>query len=324
MSEIKILNIAPWDSIWSMDKGGAPDEYYYYKAIKERGWKSYFTTIERSGNYLKFKPDLVVAHSAFSTLVAKLISIKLKIPMIAKFYGSFIADKPNDKSSQEYMGWLKKADYYIFINDGTKLDKVAKRFDITNYYFSVNGVPKELYDKPYDQDKLKKELNIIDDRPVVLSASRLIDWKRPDRVVGLAIKHPELKFIHIGDGPLKEWSNAYRGEVEFRGSVPYTEVHKYIKACDAFLSVSDLSNLSNGTLEAIAANKRLFTFDNGVRQILKKYPLAPYPYIDEISYLMRNFNKHPKAKAELKDWSQRTKEELDIFEQVINDYHKSS
>jgi glycosyltransferase involved in cell wall biosynthesis len=110
---------------------------------------------------------------------------------------------------------------------------------------------------------------------IVLSVSRMESWKRVDRildVISCAVKKhgaKNLLYIAAGEGSmLAQYQQRVREEgldeyVVFTGALPHDEVKKYLNVADIFMSTYDLSNVGNPLLEAIRANKIIFTLNNG-------------------------------------------------------------
>ena len=72
------------------------------------------------------------------------------------------------------------------------------------------------------------------------------------------------------------------GNVVFVGAVPNSDVKKYLNYADVFFSTYDLSNVGNPLLEAIRANKIIFTLNNGDTSSWIKHKVNGFIYdIDE-------------------------------------------
>lgn len=164
----------------------------------------------------------------------------------------------------------------IITNDGTQGNKALgwirpRSLETLRYY--VNGVDKPTID-PEDVRQLKTALR-TEGTFVVCCITRLVSTKRIDRCIRVAASavHKqgmgELRLIVVGDGPERlRFEKLARdldvtNNVVFAGAVDNRQVRNYLAIADVFLSMYDVSNVGNPLLEAIRANKIIFTLDNG-------------------------------------------------------------
>jgi len=169
------------------------------------------------------------------------------------------------------------ADLCIMTNDGTDGDEAMRRLKskaLHNLKFWINGVDEQKL-SPDAYSELKSMYNPDGTKCVVLSVSRMESWKRVDRildVISCAVKKhgaKNLLYIAAGEGSmLAQYQQSVREEgldeyVVFTGALPHDEVKKYLNVADIFMSTYDLSNVGNPLLEAIRANKIIFTLNNG-------------------------------------------------------------
>lgn len=164
------------------------------------------------------------------------------------------------------------SDLLIMTNDGTQGDKALKLFkskSLSNYRFWTNGVDEQKLNTD-DINDFKRTLGLKDEK-IFLSISRLESWKRVDRIIHALklVKSKNFKYFIVGDGQLNSYlkklvkENNLEDKVVFVGAVANNEVKKYLNIADVFFSLYDLSNVGNPLLEAIRANKIIFTLDNG-------------------------------------------------------------
>ena len=170
-----------------------------------------------------------------------------------------------------------RADLCIMTNDGTDGDEAMRRLKsnaLHNLKFWINGVDEQkLSSDAYSEHK--SMYNPDGTKCIVLSVSRMESWKRVDRildVISCAVKKhgaKNLLYIAAGEGSmLAQYQQRVKVEgleenVVFTGAVPHEEVKKYLNVADVFISTYDLSNVGNPLLEAIRANKIIFTLNNG-------------------------------------------------------------
>lgn len=93
---------------------------------------------------------------------------------------------------------LITADAYIAVSDF-----VRERFDEcgclpqSKCFTAVNGIDLDLITPPAD---IRSELGIPKDAPLIVSSSRVTQYKRVDHIIRAAVKSPGY-FVHCGDGP---------------------------------------------------------------------------------------------------------------------------
>lgn len=211
-----------------------------------------------------------------ASIVGGLIGKLLRVPSFSRIMGTsayFIREEM--KSNAKYM--LKFpikhislsgiSDYYIMTDDGTRGDLALKQQGINSdrILFIRNGVPKSFLASNNISEKIGTEFYFV-------SVSRLVNWKRIDRVIvffNLLRKCvPEINFrlYIIGDGPeegnLKSLSETLglESEIEFLGRLRHEEVEYYIKGASAVISLYDYTNLTNQVLEASAARVPVISF----------------------------------------------------------------
>lgn len=230
--------------------------------------------------------SLVYCHSSFLVMCAKLLGETFKCPVVSHFYGTFLSPcigkgvHAYQKYAKEYLGWMTHVDLRICLNDGTQGLEVAKdlRLPLEKFLFQPHGL--DIYKlNSFIDTSLVKEL-ISDDVAYVMTASRLVHWKRVDRLL-LAIPHiveqiKKVRFLILGDGPeLKKLEHLVRElniteYVKFLGSLPQESVLAFMRKCDLFVSTNDHSNLSEGLKQAMYLEMCILAADTGDTRTLIK------------------------------------------------------
>lgn len=169
--------------------------------------------------------------------------------------------------------WLalrSQANLVVMANDGTQGDRVLRDLGIpeSKIRFWMNGVQFGISCKGKRLDGPD-----LDGRFVLLTVSRLVGWKRVDRIIS---RMPEIRkkindvlLIVVGDG---EAAVSYKKMaidlacndcITFVGAVPQVDVAYYMKHADVFISMYDISNVGNPLLEAMSNSLCVITLDNG-------------------------------------------------------------
>ena len=228
----------------------------------------------------KHKIDLVYAYEIMGVPAGKLLSLRLKTPFVSRFQGTILKpkmDKPlwRVRHWHHYIGLKIPAELTIMTNDGTGGDEVLTRIgrDMNSIRFWMNGVDFDVYDPEFDVTRMKCNLGLNEQTVTILSVSRLVFWKRVDRIIKamkeISDSFENVKLLIIGDGKERESLEALvsslgvEDSVRFLGSLPQHQIGDYYNMADLFVSLYDLSNVGNPLLEAMICGKCIITLDNG-------------------------------------------------------------
>jgi glycosyltransferase involved in cell wall biosynthesis len=243
----------------------------YLKYIYNR-WNNFILNIKYLYFYFKIneKYDVVYCSSSvpiFATYIIKLFS---RVKTIHRIYGTFLYGKTDSffeklKKFEEVLSFKLPADKYIITDDGTFGDKVAEYFNVPKekIIFLKNGVDKI----NTDIEEIKKKFNLNNADFKCLAVSRLVSWKRVDRIIKAFnnIENNKIKLYIVGDGDelpkLKKL--AKNKNIFFLGALSSKEVQGLMECTDCFISMYDVSNVSNPLLEAMAHSMPIITYDSG-------------------------------------------------------------
>ncbi|MBI2930207.1 MAG: glycosyltransferase family 4 protein [Planctomycetes bacterium] len=124
---------------------------------------------------------------------------------------------------------------------------------------------------------VRRRLGWSDDDLVVGTVARLVPQKGPrlflEAITRLASRMPDLGFLWVGDGPLRDALERQAVErrlrVRFTGLVPPTEVASYLAAMDLVLMTSLWEGLPRVAVQAALSARPVVAFDApGVREIV--------------------------------------------------------
>ncbi len=223
--------------------------------------------------------SFVLGHSSESIYAQRRAAAYLSRPSISRLYGiSAPLDLLQNGLRRElYFDLISllrhPPEHLIITDDGTCGDLVTKMFLIPEqrYSFLMNG---------YETSILESESN-SGVSPYVLTACRLVDWKRVDRVLHIAeiCRHslPDIKFIILGDGPerprLKKIIKRLNISVNVKllGKVSRKRMYDFLKKASVVLATQNLSNLNNTVLEALVMGKAIVTLNTGCTSKLIKH-----------------------------------------------------
>jgi glycosyltransferase involved in cell wall biosynthesis len=222
--------------------------------------------------------DLVYGYEIYGTPVARRAAVAYGLPAVSRFQGTLMASRrhlplANLRFHRYIAGHTIPADLIIMTNDGTcgrdyllSLGQPAERIR-----FWVNG--SESVPPREARDSSRRTLGVPDSAPLLLTVSRLVDWKRVDRAIR-AIAQPALATLdtHLvvaGTGTDEARLRALAdeldvsGRVRFVGAVPRGELASYYGAADLLVSLYDHSNLANPVMESMRAGLPVLALDVG-------------------------------------------------------------
>lgn len=223
---------------------------------------------------------IAYAYEVYGVKSAKWTAKKFGIPYITRFQGT-ILDGVRDNAWNRlryyphFYALRQKADLIIMTNDGTRGNVVLKRLhnESKQIKFWMNGLD-ILEDNAIKEFKdIRKELGISSEKRVLLTVSRLENWKRVERAI-YALKevlkyNADVVLIIVGDGSARDSleritkEERIQDKVYFIGAIPHEEVYHFMKSCDIFLSLYDLSNIGNPLLEAMSLGCCIVTLNVG-------------------------------------------------------------
>lgn len=222
---------------------------------------------------------LIYAYEVNAVRSCKKISKKYKMPLITRFQGTIMSKFENNFYTKitrypHIQALSTKADLIIMTDDGTQGDRILKEYgNNSKTLFLKNGVNILSRELPeINKEEFKKSINVPLDKVILLTVSRLVDWKKVDRSIRALskIKDKEKYFLLIvGEGDeRKNLENLIKelnleDSVRLVGAVRNEDVYKYMTIADIFLSFYDLSNVGNPLLEALSLGKPIITYNVG-------------------------------------------------------------
>jgi glycosyltransferase involved in cell wall biosynthesis len=237
----------------------------------------------------------IYAHAWVCVPPAFLLSRLFGIPCISRVYGihnykiGLFGNAIRSLSKSDLLIFKIPCDAYVITNDGTMGKSVAMRMGVPEdkILFELDGVPEDFFvgihnwhngnlDNPCFRSALPSE------RRIILYVGRLIEWKRADRLIYVLHsahrKNPETNMCLViaGDGPLLgSLKNLVadlnlEDKVVFHGSVERNRLKELFASCDIYLTLQDLTNLSNSVLEAMAQGRCVVAGDvGGTRDVIE-------------------------------------------------------
>ena len=225
------------------------------------------------------KLDIVHTQTEFALgMIGKYVAHQLKIPAIHTYhtmYEDYLHYVLNGHLLRPYHvkqftnAYLKNMDGVIA--PSKRVEALLKRYKV-NIPMRVipTGVDINSLNKPETVD-VRKELDIPDEVPVLLTLSRVAEEKKIDRILNampeILDEFPQTRLVIAGDGPdmevLQEQVERLTLEdsVIFTGDIPHDDVGSYYKMADLFVSASDTETQGLTYIEALASGTKCVVYD---------------------------------------------------------------
>ena len=254
--------------------------------VRQRGWLSLSQRLTGTARALvgaTGRPDVVYGLSSLATPAAALCGRMWRRPSVGKLYGTFLLPAVGNplrlaQQWEEVLAFRSPVTRLVVHDDGTGGDIVARslRVPAERLRFWRNGVDREACEaarRDADPDGLRAEYGLAHDAPLIYTASRIVRWKRVDRIVrampGVLRREPAARLVVAGDGserPELEQLAAelgVDGAVTFAGGVPRERNLRLMAVADAFCATYEYSNVGNALQEAMSCGAPVVVTDSG-------------------------------------------------------------
>ncbi|MBO5233105.1 MAG: glycosyltransferase family 4 protein [Prevotella sp.] len=229
----------------------------------------------------KHDVDVVYSHSTNLAFVGYILAKIFKAKHVLRLYGIGMVSAPRFL----HWGLMRKhafgypTDLYIIANDGSNGYEYALKRGVPPHKiaFLRNGI-----DKPENQKKderLYKEL-APNNETLLLSVSRLAETKNIDKIIEtfceVSKTLPNTRLVIVGDGLERKNLEIMASQlgisdrISFVGSICQKDVVRYQSVADVFISMNEISSLSNAVFEAMSCGKCVIALDRGTTRDLIK------------------------------------------------------
>ncbi|MDD3106306.1 MAG: glycosyltransferase family 4 protein [Bacilli bacterium] len=307
------------------------------------------------------KGDLIVvyAYEVHAVKAGKYISKKYNLPLVTRFQGTVLSNMKNNfinriRKYPHFSALKTHAELVIMTNDGTfgkdtliNLGNTSK-----NILFLRNGVDigRDYIKNSLEEKKIRNLYSINDDDIILMTVSRLVNWKRIDRAIDIIerlvqLERNNIKLLIVGDGDEKSnlisivKQKKLTNNIIFVGSIPHNKIQLYIATTDIFLSLYEISNLGNPLFEAMMIGKPIITINVGatatiIKNNLNGILLEDFDVtvaVNQIQLLLEDntrmeFLGHQAnlfARKNFLSWTDRMEIEVDAVEKILQEYqHK--
>jgi glycosyltransferase involved in cell wall biosynthesis len=238
-------------------------------------FKSYFA-IKRI--LRDFQPDVVHTHSAKGGMLGRLAAHALNIPAIVHTVHGAPFHPYQGRGARELFRQCEK----YAARRCHRLISVADA--MTDLMVNAKVAPSEMFTTIYSgmdvepflhanehRDRVRAELGFTDEHVVVGKIARLFHLKGHEYVVAAAARAvkqtPNLRFLFVGDGVLREWLDEmiYEAGLEehvvFTGLVPPSQIPELVGAMDVLVHASLREGLARALPQALIAGKPAISYD---------------------------------------------------------------
>lgn len=231
----------------------------------------------------ELRPDVVIGHSHYTTVVTRACRRELRIPSVVKLFG--VMDlvhtewgglKYTFKNFEQLAALRYQQDAWIVLDDGTRGGDILRSRGIPDerIHFLPNGLDVEWADVTIDRAEARASLGLPSDKKVVLFLARLVASKRPMDFLRAAVSvldngQSDVVFVIVGDGDQRVSCELFvhhtnlGNHIKFLGTVAHDDIPRVMAASDLFVSTSTLTNRALPTCEAMLCGVPVVVYNTG-------------------------------------------------------------
>jgi len=201
-------------------------------------------------------PDVVFAHFLFPAGAAgALAALSVRSPLVAMAHGQDIANLGEIPGTAQATRWVVARASALIANSSWLAGRLTDRIPAAEPKLSVIdcGVDLDQF-TPGDQAAARAELDWEGEGPAFLCVGSLIERKNVVRLADAFERLGRGRLAFVGDGPLRS-SLEGRAGVRLVGTVPQTEVPRWVAACDVLCQPSVIEPFGQATLEGMAMER---------------------------------------------------------------------
>jgi len=245
-------------------------------------WSSYRSLIK----LLKAdRPQILHTHSSKAGVMGRAAARKLKIPVVHTIHGAaFHYGQPAllhnlYKLAERWAGG--RTDQFISVCDAMTEQYLAAGIGKPEMYTTIySGMDVEPFLTPSrPRDEIRAELGLAPGDVAIGKIARLFHLKGHQYVIEAAKtlipSHPQVKFLFIGDGVLKEEYQQQIGAAGltehfiFAGLVPPEKIPEMVHAMDIVVHTSEWEGLARVLVQGLLAGKPVVSFDiDGAQEVV--------------------------------------------------------
>ena len=230
------------------------------------------------------RPDVVHTHSGKAGILGRAAAARAGVPAVHTVHGPSFHRFQNPLSRAAFRAaerWAgPKTAQFISVADAMTDQYVAAGVAPREKFTTVrSGMDVDAFlTPPGDRAAVRGRFGFADEDVVAAKIARLSDLKGQSYLLDAAVllkdSHPRLKYLLVGDGPLRAElerrvaAEGLRGRVTFAGLVPAVDVPRYIHAADVVVHTSLREGLPRVLPQGLIAGKPVVAFDaDGAKEV---------------------------------------------------------
>jgi glycosyltransferase involved in cell wall biosynthesis len=226
----------------------------------------------------ELKPDVVHTHSSKAGILGRWAADKAKVPAIVHtVHGLAFTASTSRMVNSVYKALERQAapltTRIVCVADAMREQSLAANIGTREQYVTVySGMETGPFlEPPVARETVRGDLGIGDEQVVVGTIARLFHLKGHDDLLDIApalcARHPDLRFLWVGDGLLRPQferrieAMGLRGRFILTGLVPPARIPELANAMDLLVHPSRREGLARALPQASLAGKPVVTYD---------------------------------------------------------------
>jgi glycosyltransferase involved in cell wall biosynthesis len=263
--------------------------------LPRKDWNTYRRLIHR---LREIKPDVVHTHSSKAGIIGRWAAHKAQMPFIVHTIHGLAFTASTSRLANAFYEMLERktaplTNKIVCVADAMRDQSLAAHIGTPEQYVTIySGMdPAPFLHPPAPREQVRAELGLRDDDIAVGTIARLFELKGHDDLLDIApqlcAKYPNLRFLWVGDGVLREQFERRIAEMNLTdrfiltGLVPPARIPELVNAMDILVHPSRREGLARALPQASLAGKPVVTYDidgnrEGVLDHTTGYVLPPF------------------------------------------------
>lgn len=243
--------------------------------LPRKDWKTYKRLIAR---LQELKPDVVHTHSSKAGIIGRWAAHKAKMPFIVHTIHGLAFTASTSRLANAFYEMLERrtaplTHKIVCVADAMRDQSLAAGIGQPEQYVTIySGMETEAFlNPPVPRAEVRRQLGLKDDDVAAGTIARLFHLKGHDDLLELApslcARFPNLKFLWVGDGILREQFEMQIDQMNLRdrfiltGLVPPAKIPELVNAMDILVHPSRREGLARALPQGALAGLPVVTYD---------------------------------------------------------------